>query len=90
MAKTTNYDREPWENLANAVVHKAFDDYVSALKMIKRYQYPMDEIEKNKLLHYKSEAESCEKFFKSKRFKLFTSVSGEFLINEAKKKVYNT
>ena len=71
MAKTTNGD--PYENLANAIILNAVDDYRRALK-----KYSKNPDSKSA----KAEVDSLERFFKSQWYSVLTSVEGEFLIRK--------
>lgn len=71
MAKTTNGD--PYENLANAIILTAVDDYRRALK-----KYSKNPDSKS----VKAEVDSLEKFFRSQWYSVLTSVEGEFLIRK--------
>ena len=65
------------EDLANAVVCRAADDWKLAVKRIKKSRKPSkaDMITK----------EECEEFFLSDRFKLFTELDGKLLLDKLKK-----
>lgn len=71
MAKTNNGD--PYENLANAIVLSAVEDYRKALKKYSRNLNSKSE---------KAEVDSLERFFKSQWYSVLTSVEGEFLIRK--------
>lgn len=71
MAKTTNGD--PYENLANAIILTAVDDYRRALK-----KYSKNPDSKSA----KVEVDSLERFFRSQWYSVLTSVEGEFLIRK--------
>ena len=71
MAKTTNGD--PYENLANAIILTAVDDYRRALK-----KYSQNPDSKSA----KAEVDSLERFFRSQWYSVLTSVEGEFLIRK--------
>ena len=71
MAKTTNGD--PYENLANAIILTAVDDYRRALK-----KYSKNPDSKSA----KAEVDSLERFFRSQWDSVLTSVEGEFLIRK--------
>ena len=71
MAKTTNGD--PYENLANAIILTAVDDYRRALK-----KYSKNPDSKSA----KAEVDSLERFFRSQWHSVLTSVEGEFLIRK--------
>ena len=69
---------DPYENLANAIVKSAADDYMKALKVLKRNPGGRAA---------KQEAESIERFFRSDWYTVLTSVDGEFLIRKMKEAV---
>ena len=71
MAKTNNGD--PYENLANAIVLSAVEDYRNALK-----KYSRNPESKSA----KTEVDSLERFFRSQWYSVLTSVEGEFLIRK--------
>jgi len=71
VAKTTNGD--PYENLANAIILTAVDDYRRALK-----KYSKNPDSKSA----KAEVDSLERFFRSQWYSVLTSVEGEFLIRK--------
>lgn len=71
MAKTNNGD--PYENLANAIVLSAVEDYRKALK-----KYSRNPDSKST----KAEVDSLERFFRSQWYSILTSVEGEFLIRK--------
>ncbi|MCH4000657.1 MAG: hypothetical protein LKF15_10635 [Lachnospiraceae bacterium] len=69
---------DPYENLANAIIIQAADDYVAALKRIQKNPG-------NKAaLH---DAMSIENFFHSGWFGVLTSVDPDYLIEGLRKKV---
>lgn len=63
----------PYEDLANAIIIKACNDYRTALKRVKKNPENKDAI---------NEALSLERFFKSPWYQVLTSVDGEFLIRK--------
>ena len=65
-----------WEELANAIVMEVVRDYRSALKRLKKH--PDD----GYALKMKR---SCEKFFLSQRFDLFTRIDGKALMESLRK-----
>lgn len=70
----------PYQNLANAVVLQAVDDYRRALRDKPCYG------------HYGSSEEmirDCEKFFNSNYFQLLTKCDGEYLIYKLKEEYKN-
>ena len=71
MAKTTNGD--PYENLANAIILTAVDDYRRALK-----KYSQNPDSKSA----KADVDALENFFRSQWYSVLTSVEGEFLIRK--------
>lgn len=68
----------PYEDLANAIIIKACNDYRTALKRVKKNPESKDAI---------NEALSLERFFKSPWYQVFTSVDGEFLIRKIRAEV---
>lgn len=72
--KTFNYDKEGFENLANAIILQAVKDYRKALSGCK--------VDKR---DSKSVIAECETFFRSKWFQELTDVDGEYLITNIRK-----
>ena len=75
MAKTGG---NPYENLANAIIVKACDDYRAALKKLKHNPKNRDAIE---------EPLSVERFFRSQWYQTLTNVDGEFLIRKLRDEI---
>ena len=75
MAKTVG---NPYENLANAIIVKACEDYRVALKKIKHNPKNKDAID---------EALSLERFFSSQCYQTLTDVNGEFLIRKLRDEI---
>lgn len=75
MAKTIG---NPYENLANAIIVKACEDYRVALKKIKHNPKNKDAID---------EALSLERFFCSQWYQTLTSVDGDFLIRKLRDEI---
>lgn len=71
MAIVNKQAGDPYENLANAVIAQAAEDYRAALKKIKAHPKNKDAI---------NEALRIECFFRSGWYQTLTSVDGEFLI----------
>ena len=71
MAKSVNGD--PYENLANAIVLKAVEDYRKALK-----QHSVNPMRRAP----EQEIDSLERFFRSRWYSVLTSVDGEYLIRK--------
>lgn len=69
---------DPYENLANAIIIQAADDYVAALKKIRKHP------DNKAALH---DAMSLENFFHSGWFGTLTSVDPDYLIEGLRKKV---
>ena len=73
-----NYGSDPYQNLANAIVAQAAQDYLSALKKLKknpRNRTAMDE------------AMQMEKFFHSGWYEILTGVDPDYLIRKLREKV---
>ena len=62
-----------YQDLANAIVLLAVDDYRNALKGISYNRYPPERIIKD-----------LEKFFRSDYFRTLTKINGEYLIEKLK------
>lgn len=73
-----NYGSDPYQNLANAIVAQAAEDYLLALKKLKknpRNRMAMDE------------AMQLEKFFHSGWYEILTDVDPDYLIRKLREKV---
>ena len=70
MATVNKQTGDPYENLANAVIAQAAEDYRAALKKIKAHPKNKDAID---------EALRIERFFRSGWYQTLTSVDGECL-----------
>lgn len=73
-----HYGSDPYQNLANAIVAQAAQDYLSALKRLKknpRNRTAMDE------------ALQMEKFFHSGWYEILTDVDPDYLIRKLREKV---
>lgn len=68
----------PYENLANAIIVQAVNDYRVALKKVKKNPNNRDAIQ---------EALSLERFFKSPWYETLTTVDGEFLIRKIRAEI---
>lgn len=75
MAKTVG---NPYENLANAIIVKACEDYRAVLKKIKHNPKNKDAID---------EVLSLERFFHSQWYQTLTNVDGEFLIRKLRDEI---
>ena len=73
MAIVNKQAGDPYENLANAVIAQAAEDYRAALKKIKAHPKNKDAID---------EALRIERFFRSGWYQRLTNVDGEFLIRK--------
>lgn len=71
-------DGNPYENLANAIIIKACDDYRVALKRVQRNPDSKLAID---------DALSLEKFFCSLWYQALTTVDGEFLIRKIRAEI---
>lgn len=69
---------DPYENLANAIIVQATEDYRRALKALKRRCRDKDAL---------AVKEECERFFQSGWFSVLTSVDGEWLMRKLKDEV---
>jgi hypothetical protein len=70
---------DPYERLANAVVKQAADDWLLAVKKLKRGKRN-PEAQRIK--------EDAEEFFLSERFKYFTSLDGKTLLRKLKEEAH--
>lgn len=69
---------DPYENLANAIIKQAADDYRKALKALSLNS-------RNK--EAQATVKECEDFFRSDWYKQLTSLDGEYLIRKLKEEV---
>lgn len=77
MAKTNHGN--PYENLANAIVLSAVEDYRKALRRLSKNPESKST---------KADVDSMERFFRSSWYSVLTSVEGEFLIRKLREE-YN-
>ena len=68
---------ECYENLANAIILRAVDDYKEAKKIIPNT--PENILKKEKMIN------DVTHFFKSQYFRALTNVSGEYILKELEK-----
>ncbi len=73
MAAVNKQTGNAYENLANAIIVQAAEDYRAALKKIKAHPKNKDVI---------NEALRIERFFRSGWYQRLTNVDGEFLIRK--------
>ncbi|OUQ44078.1 hypothetical protein B5E64_14125 [Drancourtella sp. An12] len=78
MAIVNKQTGDPYENLANAVIAQAAEDYRAALKKIKAHPKNKDAID---------EALRIERFFRSGWYQRLTNVDGEFLIRKLQENI---
>ena len=78
MAIVNKQAGDPYENLANAVIAQAAEDYRAALKKIKAHPKNKDAID---------EALRIERFFRSGWYQRLTNVDGEFLIRKLQENI---
>ena len=78
MAGSKNLAEDPYEQLANAIVIQAADDYRIALKKIKAHPKDRKAID---------EALEIERFFRSSWYSQLTGVDGEYLIKRLQDEV---
>lgn len=78
MAIVNKQTGDPYENLANAVIAQAAEDYRAALKKIKAHPQNKDAID---------EALRIERFFRSGWYQTLTSVDGECLIRRLRAEI---
>lgn len=82
--QTVNYDfRQPWEDFGNAIIVRACDDYVQALKQLKKPK-PSDPKKENswvvKQYNALQEIRNINRFFKGRLYSLITSVDPDYII----------
>lgn len=71
-----------YNNLANAIVIQAVNDWSNAVKTINRIKKPKTEKQKEKLLKAKYRKSECEQFFLGGWFALLTGLDGEALLRD--------
>ena len=71
---------ESYQNLANAIVEQAAEDYREALI---KYKSKGKKSELKKI-------NSLEKFFKSKYYGCLTNVNGSYIVNKLKTEIYGS
>ncbi len=72
-----------YENLANAIIVQAADDYRKALRALKSGHATARGVGNAEAIIHE-----CERFFKSSYFELLTTVNGPGLMKQLKKEVY--
>lgn len=81
-----NLDMTGCENLANAIIKKAFDDYKYAIVFLKNFELTgkkrIDDDLYNLLTHYSNRKRECERFFKSKEYSKLTSLDYDYVVNK--------
>lgn len=75
----SNKNGDSCENLANAIVIQAAEDYRRALKALKRYGRDRDAL---------AVREECERFFQSGWFTVLTQVDGEWLMRKLREEAW--
>ena len=78
MAAVNKQTGNAYENLANAIIVQAAEDYRAALKKIKAHPKNKDVI---------NEALRIERFFRSGWYQRLTNVDGEFLIRKLQENI---
>ena len=78
MAAVNKQTGNAYENLANAIIVQAAEDYRAALKKIKAHPKNKDAID---------EALQVERFFRSGWYQRLTNVDGEFLIRKLQENI---
>lgn len=89
----TNLNYDPYEELANAIILQAMDDYKRGLKKILKFKYnsnkdgTVDARYDKEVTGAHYEVDTLEKYFRSGQYKLLTSVDGEYIINTVRSQV---
>lgn len=78
MAIVNKQAGDPYENLANAVIAQAAEDYRRLLKRVKKNPANREALE---------EALQIERFFRSGWYQRLTNVDGEFLIRKLQENI---
>ena len=71
---------DPYQELANAIIIQAANDYRRALRQLKQHPYNQSA---------QIECEFIERFFRSGWFSLLTKISPEFLIRKLYEEVFS-
>ena len=71
-----------YEELANAIVVQAVEDYRDALSLIRD-----ESITEQDYIDAQSTIRECERFFRSDYYRVFTDVDGEYLIKMLQEEV---
>lgn len=91
--QTVNYDfQQPWEDFGNAIIVRACDDYVQALKELKKPKPNDSQKEKAwmvKQYNAVREIRNINRFFKGRLYSLITSVDPEYIIQKIIKEYGN-
>lgn len=79
-----NYDtRQPWEDFGNAIIVRACDDYIDALKELKKPK-PSDPKKENgwvaKQYNALQEIRNINRFFRSRLYSFITEVDPDYII----------
>lgn len=77
---------EPYRNLANAIILSAVDEYRKNLEKLKHY-IKTPEFNGFRIKEINRQIEKLEKFFRSEWFCELTNISGEDIINKARKEI---
>lgn len=75
---------EPYRNLANAIIMSAVDEYRKKLEKLK-YLLKTPEFNGFRIKEINLQIDKLEKFFRSEWFSELTNISGEDIINKARK-----
>lgn len=80
------FDIRGCENLANAIVKKAFEDYKSCLDYLSNFSLTgdktTDEAQYNLLISYLGRRRNCINFFKSNRYGKLTSLDYTYVLEK--------
>lgn len=77
-------EKKAYENLANAIMVQAVEDYREALTLIQD-----DSIDEKDYKAAQRTIQECESFFRSDYYRVLTDVDGEFLIKSLQNEVIN-
>ena len=84
--QSENYDtKKPWEDFGNAIIVRACDDYVQALKELKKPKPDDSQKEKAWVIKQNNalqEIRNINRFFKGRLYSLITSVDPEYIIQK--------
>lgn len=89
MYNSDNSEIRAYENLANAIILKAVDDYEHALAVLCTEYSPEEEEEENYTYEAKKMKGSCDVFFRSKWYRTLTTIDSSVITESTKRLILN-